>query len=92
MVERSNKNDKIATGEIEIEVEELEIESTCDELPFSIIDEVNTSEDNRLKYRYLDLRRNKLKNNLFLRSEILHYIRNKMYEWILFVDYITLMG
>ena len=80
VVERSSKNPNIETGDIEIEVESLEILSTCEELPFPIVDDVNTSEDNRLKYRYLDLRRNKLKNNLFLRNEVLHFLRNKMYD------------
>ena len=80
VVERESKNLKIESGEIEVEVDSLEVLNTCEELPFTITDEVNTSEDNRLKYRYLDIRRNKLKNNLLLRSEILHYIRNKMYD------------
>ena len=80
VVERESKNEKLATGDIEIEVETLEVLNTCEELPFTITDEVNTSEDNRLKYRYLDIRRNKIKNNLLLRSEILHYLRNKMYD------------
>ncbi len=80
VVERSSKNPNLKTGDIEIEVDKLEILNTCEELPFPIVDEVNTSEDNRLKYRYLDLRRNKLKNNLFLRNEILHFLRNKMYD------------
>lgn len=80
VVERSNKNKNIPSGDIEIEVTELEVLNTCEELPFTITDEVATSEDNRLKYRYLDLRRNKLKNNILLRAEILHYLRNKMYD------------
>ena len=80
VVERSSKNPNLKTGDIEIEVESLEVLNTCEELPFPIVDEVNTSDDNRLKYRYLDIRRNKLKNNLFLRSEILHFLRNKMYD------------
>ena len=80
VVERSNKNPNLATGDIEIEVEKLEILNTCEELPFPIVDDVNTSEDNRLKYRYLDLRRNILKENIFLRNEILHFLRNKMYD------------
>ena len=80
VVERSSKNPNLKTGDIEIEVEELEILNTCEELPFPIVDDVNTSEDNRLKYRYLDIRRNKLKNNLFLRNEVLHFLRNKMYD------------
>ncbi len=80
VLERTSKNPNIETGDIEIDVESLEVLSTCEELPFPIVDDVNTSEDNRLKYRYLDLRRNKLKNNLFLRNEVLHFLRNKMYD------------
>ncbi len=80
VVERSSKNPNLKTGDIEIEVDKLEILNTCEELPFPIVDDVNTSEDNRLKYRYLDLRRNILKENIFLRNEILHFLRNKMYD------------
>jgi aspartyl-tRNA synthetase len=80
VVKRSNVNKNLITGEIEIEVEELTILSTCNELPFPIADQINTSDDNRLKYRFLDIRRNKLRENLTLRSEILHYLRNKMYD------------
>ena len=80
VVERESKNTKIETGEIEIEVDSLEVLNTCEELPFQIVDDPKTSDDNRLKYRYLDIRRDKLKNNLFLRAEILHYLRNKMYD------------
>ncbi len=80
VVERQSKNPNLETGDIEIEVQELEILNTCEELPFTIEDNTNALEDTRLKYRYLDIRRNKLKKNLFLRSEILHYLRNKMYD------------
>ena len=80
VVERSAKNPNLKTGDIEIEVEELTILNTCEELPFPIVDDVNTSDDNRLKYRYLDIRRNKLRDNLNLRSEVLHFLRNKMYD------------
>ena len=80
VVKRSNVNSNLETGEIEVIVEKLEILSTCEELPFPITDNVNTYDDNRLKYRYLDIRRNKLRKNLVLRSEILHYLRNKMYD------------
>lgn len=80
VVERSNKNANLKTGDIEIDVTELSITNTCEELPFTIDDNTTALEDTRLKYRYLDIRRNKLKKNLFLRSEILHYIRNKMYD------------
>ena len=80
VVERSSKNPNLKTGDIEIDVEKLEVLNTCDELPFTIDDNTTALEDTRLKYRYLDIRRNKLKENLFLRSEILHFIRNKMYD------------
>ena len=80
VVERSAKNPNLKTGDVEIEVEELTILNTCEELPFPIADEINTSDDNRLKYRYLDIRRNKLRENLNLRSEVLHFLRNKMYD------------
>lgn len=77
--ERESKNKNIPTGDIEIEVSELEVLNTCEELPFTIDDNTTALEDTRLKYRYLDIRRTKLKNNLFLRSEILNYLRNKMH-------------
>ena len=80
VVERQAKNVNIKTGEIEIEVSSLEVLNTCQELPFVLEDNPNCSDDLRLKYRYLDLRRNKLKKNIVLRSEILHYLRNKMYD------------
>ena len=77
--ERESKNKNIPTGDVEIEVSELEVLNTCEDLPFTIDDNTTALEDTRLKYRYLDIRRNKLKNNLFLRSEILNYLRNKMH-------------
>ena len=80
VVERENKNLNIPTGEIEIDVTELEVLNTCIDLPFTLDDNTTALEDTRLKYRYLDIRRNKLKNNLLLRSEVLHYLRNKMYD------------
>ena len=80
VVERSSKNPNLKTGDIEIDVENLEVLNTCEELPFTIDDNTTALEDTRLKYRYLDIRRNKLKENLFLRSEVLHFIRNRMYD------------
>ena len=74
-------NDKIKTGEIELLVSELEVlGKSKHELPFEIITSKNTKEDLRLKYRYLDMRNKKVKDNLLLRSEILHFLRNKMYD------------
>ena len=63
ILKRENKNPNLKTGDIEVSVEKLEVLNTCLELPFTIDDNTNALEDTRLKYRYLDMRRNKLKNN-----------------------------
>ena len=80
IVERESKNKNIPTGEVEVAVSELELLTTSEDIPFEIVDDTTALEDTRLKYRYLDLRRNKLKNNILLRNEVLHFIRNKMYD------------
>ena len=72
---RLQANEKLATGNIEIEVNKLEIINKAIETPFQIIDEVNAEEATRLKYRYLDLRRNSLINNLVIRHKITMSIR-----------------
>lgn len=74
--ERESKNDKIATGDIEIIVEELELLNTSLEIPFTIADNTTALEDTRLKYRYLDLRRSNLQNNLKIRHKITMAARN----------------
>ncbi len=74
--ERESKNDKIATGEIEILVNKLELLNTAADIPFMISDETTALEDTRLKYRYLDLRRNSLQNNLKIRHKITMATRN----------------
>ena len=68
--ERESKNNNIPTGEIEVEIEELNLINEAEETPFSIADNINTLEDTRLKYRYLDIRRNEIKDKLILRSKI----------------------
>ena len=74
-------NEKLKTGEIELLVSNLEVLGKAkNELPFEIMTSKNTKEDVRLKYRYLDMRNKKVRDNLLLRSEILHYLRNKMYD------------
>ena len=74
-------NDKLKSGEVELLVTSLDILGTSlHELPFDIRDSKSVSEDIRLKYRYLDMRNDKVKDNILLRSEILHYLRNKMYD------------
>ena len=67
---RSSVNKNITTGEIEVIVDDIEILSTSKEIPFEISDTTTALEDTRLKYRYLDLRRNSLKNNLEVRHKI----------------------
>ena len=77
--ERSNKNPNIPTGDIEVFAKEIEILNTCDTLPFQIsgIDD-NLSENMRLTYRYLDIRRSKMINNLKMRHRMIMSIRNYM--------------
>lgn len=74
-------NTKIHTGEIELLVDELEVlGKSRGDLPFEIITSKTVKEDLRLKYRYLDMRNKKVKDNILLRSEILHFLRNKMHN------------
>ncbi|HET8827918.1 MAG TPA: aspartate--tRNA ligase [Pelobium sp.] len=75
VVERSNKNPKISTGEIEIKVADLEILNVAKLPPFMIEDETDGGEELRMKYRYLDLRRNPVRNNLILRHKMAQEIR-----------------
>ena len=70
IVERESKNDKISTGDIEVDVDKLELINKSKEIPFAISDDTNALEDTRLKYRYLDLRRESLKNNFVVRNNI----------------------
>lgn len=77
--ERSNKNLNIPTGEIEVFAKEIEILNACDTLPFQISGgDDNLSENMRLTYRYLDIRRSKMLNNLKMRHRMIMSIRNYM--------------
>ena len=78
--ERSSKTDKVATGDIEIEVTDLRVLSKAQTPPFEIVDDCKTSEDIRLKYRYLDLRRKPLYDNIYMRSKIAKVARDYFYE------------
>lgn len=80
VLERTNKNRNLKTGEIEIELEDIEILNTSIELPFVIGENPNTSDETRLKYRYLDLRRDEIKNKLIIRSKVCNIIRNFFYD------------
>ena len=81
VVERSNKNLKMKTGEIEVVASKIEILGKCKNiLPFEVNTEQEVREDLRLEYRFLDLRSEKLHNNILLRSKILKTLRDKMDE------------
>lgn len=81
VVERASKNPKMPTGDIEVIAEEIEVLGECkSNLPFEINSEIDAREDLRLEYRFLDLRNEKIHNNILLRSKILKYIRDKMDE------------
>ena len=73
-------NKDIKTGEIEINISEFNLLGSCKELPMPVFSDQEYSEEIRLKYRFLDLRRKKLHENILLRSKVISFIRNKMNE------------
>ncbi|MHB2153244.1 aspartate--tRNA ligase [Calditrichota bacterium GD2] len=73
-------NPKMRTGKIEVHVQKLEILNKAKTTPFEINDQIEVSEDIRLKYRYLDLRRPRLQQNLIVRSEVYKIVRNFFYD------------
>lgn len=75
VVERSNKNPKMPTGDVEIKISALEILNAAKLPPFMIEDETDGGDELRMKYRYLDLRRNPVRNNLVLRHKIAQSVR-----------------
>ena len=81
VVERSSKNPKMATGEIEVVAEKVEVLGKCKNiLPFEVNTDQEVREDLRLEYRFLDLRNKKLHDSILLRSKILKALRDKMDE------------
>ena len=76
VIERSSKNPNIPTGEIEILVTELIILNSATTPPFTIEDETDGGEELRMKYRYLDIRRNPVKNNIIFRHKLTQEVRN----------------
>ena len=85
VIERTSKNNKIPTGDIELQAEKIEVLGKCKSiLPFEInsekIDISTVREDLRLEYRFLDLRNEKIHNNILLRSKIMKFVRDKMDE------------
>ena len=74
-------NSKIATGFVEVHTEDIKVLGKCKNvLPFEVATSTNTSEEVRLKYRFLDLRNQKVHNNIMLRSQIISFLRSKMNE------------
>jgi len=80
VVSRSDEtvNKEIETGEIEVVINKFEILGTCKELPMPVFSDQEYAEEIRLKYRFLDLRRKKIHENIILRSKVISYIRNEM--------------
>ena len=73
-------NDKIPTGEVEVFIRDLEVFGQAEELPLMVFGEQDYPEETRLRYRYLDLRRQKLQDNMKLRSDVVASIRRKMWD------------
>ena len=74
-------NDKIPTGGIEIQATSFDVLTNCDVLPFQVFgDDDSVSEDLRLKYRYIDLRRESLHRNILMRNRVIKFMRDKMWE------------
>ncbi len=80
VINRSNEtiNKEINTGEIEIRIQNFKILGTCKELPLPVFSDQEYAEEIRLKYRFLDLRRKKIHENIILRSKVISFIRNEM--------------
>ncbi len=75
VMERESKNPNMETGDIEVELSSIEVLNSSADLPFEITDDTTALEDTRLKYRYLDIRRNPIKNNLITRHKIMMAVR-----------------
>ena len=73
-------NPKISTGEIEVFIHNMEILGAADELPLMVFGDQEYPEETRLKYRFLDLRREKLQRNMFLRSDVISSLRRRMWD------------
>ena len=73
-------NTELQTGEIEVNIDTFEILGTCKELPMPVFSDQEYAEEIRLKYRFLDLRRKKIHDNIILRSKVISFIRNEMFK------------
>ncbi len=77
---KGNENLNNPTGEIEVVVKSFEILNTSDEPPFPVADYINVTEETRMRYRYIDIRRSSMKRNLIVRSRIANIVRNYLNE------------
>jgi len=73
-------NIELQTGEIEVNIDKFEVLGTCKELPMPVFSDQEYAEEIRLKYRFLDLRRKKIHDNIILRSKVISFIRNEMFK------------
>ena len=73
-------NTELQTGEIEIKINSFEVLGKCKELPMPIFSDQEYAEEIRLKYRFLDLRRKKIHENIILRSKVISFIRSEMFQ------------
>jgi len=73
-------NSELQTGEIEVNIKSFEVLGTCKELPMPVFSDQIYAEEIRLKYRFLDLRRKKIHDNIILRSKVISFIRNEMFK------------
>jgi aspartyl-tRNA synthetase len=82
VVKRSSDtiNSELQTGEIEVNINKFEVLGTCKELPMPVFSDQEYAEEIRLKYRFLDLRRKKIHDNIILRSKVISFIRNEMFK------------
>jgi len=82
VVKRSNDtiNSELKTGEIEVDINSFEVLGACKELPMPVFSDQEYAEEIRLKYRFLDLRRKKIHDNIILRSKVISFIRSEMFK------------
>ena len=73
-------NSELQSGEIEVNIDSFEVLGTCKELPMPVFSDQEYAEEIRLKYRFLDLRRKKIHDNIILRSKVISFIRNEMFK------------
>jgi aspartyl-tRNA synthetase len=73
-------NSKMPTGEVEITIESVEMQSPAEVIPFQVAEDDGAGEDIRLRYRYLDLRREKMQRNIRLRNSVIASIRKRMWD------------